>query len=240
MKRGKITFLFVIFIIFLNLNFASAVRISELELNPAGTDSGNEWIELYSSSSVSLDGWHVENVKGKSFNLSGDCSGYCVFITSYNFLTNDKQKIRLADGDGRVIDETIEVSDSANNGKSWQFCGEWIFAESSKDAENNCPVKEEAPINEEEPSMSEEKIVKESADSNAESDAVISEYIVQNETKTFMPQVETITLEKGIKTFKSRTEYIKEYSVYGFTLFLLISLIVLIVFAKRRKNRELV
>ncbi|MBU7004518.1 MAG: lamin tail domain-containing protein [Theionarchaea archaeon] len=40
--------------------------INELEHNPAGTDTGNEWVELFNptSSSVSLSGWSLSTTHG--------------------------------------------------------------------------------------------------------------------------------------------------------------------------------
>jgi len=44
---------------------------------------------------------------------------------------------------------------------------------------------------------------------------------------------------KDIKSYKSRSEYIKEYSIYGFTLFLAVLLITLAIWKKLKANREI-
>ena len=36
------------------INICSAIKISEIELNPAGTDKGNEWIELFSDEKINF------------------------------------------------------------------------------------------------------------------------------------------------------------------------------------------
>ena len=118
MGRGGVIFLLIVVLI--NLASASSVRINEVELNPSGTDNKNEWIELYSTQETNLDGWTIVNAKGKVFGLNGSFSEYKTIITPYNFLANDKQKLKLFDSDNQLVDETDEISDSYNDERSWQ------------------------------------------------------------------------------------------------------------------------
>jgi len=63
-------------IILILLPIVKSVRINEVELNPAGTDSGNEWIELYSPVTVDLTGYLIHSSNGrnstkKRYNVRG-------------------------------------------------------------------------------------------------------------------------------------------------------------------------
>jgi len=213
-------FKFAIFIILLiSLASASTVRINEVELNPSGTDNKNEWIELYSSQEVNLDGWTITNTKGKVFGLNGTVEGYKSFITPYNFLTNDKQKIKLFDNENKLVDETDEISDNSNDERSWQVCDNgWKFEQASKDEKNDC---EDEEINKIEEDDTEKDKVNETQ--AAVNDSPIQNIVEQNN------ETEVITLApKGIKTWKSKKEYIKEYALIGFALFCLLILVYLI------------
>jgi len=221
--------IFLLIVVLINLASAFSVRINEVELNPSGTDSKNEWIELYSSQEISLDGWTIVNAKGKVFGLNGSFSEYKAIITPYNFLTNDKQKIKLFDSENNLVDETDEISDSYNDERSWQVCdGEWKFELASKDEKNECSVEEET-IEESDKVYAEKDNVKEN--SVIESSAVGD--IVDEQIDEQIDETETITLNlsKGIKTWKSKKQYIKEYALIGFALFCLLILVYLI-----RKN----
>jgi len=56
-KKGKGLILMSFVIMSLLISFISSIRINEVELNPYGTDSGNEWLEFYSKGEVNLTGW---------------------------------------------------------------------------------------------------------------------------------------------------------------------------------------
>jgi len=58
-------------IILILINFVYAeIRINEVELNPAGSDGGKEWIELYSDSLINLEGWKLVNHDNKVLFLN--------------------------------------------------------------------------------------------------------------------------------------------------------------------------
>jgi len=61
----RLVFLFVLFVISAS-SLCSALRINEVEMNPAGTDTGNEWIELYNDGEISLEGYVIINNDGKT------------------------------------------------------------------------------------------------------------------------------------------------------------------------------
>ena len=202
----------IIFILIL-INIASAVRINEVELNPGGDDKGNEWIELYSESHFDLNGLTIMNVKGKNISINGSFSGFFIVNTPYSFLANEKQKLTLFKNNEK-IDETPEITDKADDSRSWQLCSEWIFAESSKEEENSC--QEENKINSEG-----DNSINLNTTKNIE-DVKINNTKIDEETSIIR------LVPKDIKSYKSRTQYIKEYAIYGFTLFAIILFIVVL------------
>ena len=223
---GREGVIFLLIVVFISLASASTVRINEVELNPSGSDNKNEWIELYFTHEISLDGWTIVNAKEKVFSLNGTFEGYKIIITPYNFLANDKQKLKLFDSENKLVDETDEISDSYNDERSWQVCdGEWKFEQASKDEKNDC--EDEETIEESDKVYAEKDNVKENS--------VIESSAVGDIVDEQIDEIETITLNlsKDIKTWKSKKQYIKEYALIGFALFCLLILVYLI-----RKNGQ--
>lgn len=116
----------------------SALKITEAESNPLGKDSGNEWVELYSDSDLSLDNYFLENGDGDLFNLSGSINGYLVITFSGLWLDNLNETIFLK-FNGDVIDEVPVFADSKNNDLTFSLCNnEWDMATSTKGEDNSC------------------------------------------------------------------------------------------------------
>ena len=131
----KIAFLITLIIIL--ISGVSAIRINEVEMNPAGKDYGNEWIELYSKEEVNLEGYKLVNNDGGELNLEGNFSGYFIYIFSRQWLDNFDEKVFLYK-ESELIDETDTFDDSKNDDLTWQLCDSWKFMASTKGEENNC------------------------------------------------------------------------------------------------------
>ncbi len=130
----------------LNLVYAE-IRINEIELNPAGTDTAEEWIELYSSNEINLSGWKLINNDDDEIELNQIFNGYLIIEFNGLWLDNSDEKLFLYNNE-TLIDETDLFDDSNNNDKTWQYCsGEWNFITMTKNSENNC--EEDNPNNEE-------------------------------------------------------------------------------------------
>jgi hypothetical protein len=122
-----------------------AVKINEVELNPVGSDSGNEWIELYSSSEVSLINWTLKNKDNQTLTLNETFSGYLIINLIGQWLDNSDEKVFLYN-QNELIDETILFSDSNNDNKTWQYCNNaWSFTYITKNSENNCSTTQITP-----------------------------------------------------------------------------------------------
>lgn len=225
--------LICIFLSCINAIYAEVI-ISEVELNPAGEDRGNEWIELYSSEEVDLNDWKLISSNGRNFSLNFSFSGYSSFVTSNNFLTNEKNTLKLINKNSEKIFETEELSDSSNNDKTWQYCGEWVFSEASRNKENNCPQEKEEPQDDEEiQSHQDEEKEKEKLDGNLENGIIENEELADENEEITTESIIILNTKNNPEDnriiYKSRKEYIKEYSIYFFIVFSLLLVFVLIV-----------
>lgn len=106
------------------------VVINEFEQNPIGTDSGEEWIELYNPSSkdVNIGGWRLVDSYYKKTVLipSGTvlaAGGYLVVPWTNGSLINSKFiALNLFDLAGREVDCTLEAIDEKNSDLCWARC----------------------------------------------------------------------------------------------------------------------
>jgi len=134
------------------------LSINEVELNPQGSDSGREWVELYNplDSEIAVDGYSLETTHGEIalIELSGKvpANGYKIFTFPHTSLDNGNAQDSFAKGDaillrapsGRALDVTPLISDTANDQKTWhrRWDGgpKWVFGDSSKGTSNGNPL----------------------------------------------------------------------------------------------------
>ena len=91
------------------------LRINEILPNPTGTDTGQEWIELYNygADDVNLRGWKLDDIDGGStpYEFKEDkiieAHGYAVFKNDVTkiALNNDTDSARLISSDGVIVDQ---------------------------------------------------------------------------------------------------------------------------------------
>jgi hypothetical protein len=133
-----------------------SVIINEVEINPPGLDSGNEWIEILNLSAqpVDLFGWTVSYVyRGpgtvpvaeESIILGPD--ERFVFVYPRLALRNAQANvIRLIDPAGLVVDETSPLTDTADDESTWQrfpdggdpwFPDLWLFLPATRGRTND-------------------------------------------------------------------------------------------------------
>ncbi len=131
------------------LSICSSLSINEIELNPADSDVGNEWLELYSEEKINLEHHYLENEDGDIYNLNGSIEGYLVINFEKQWLDNSKAIIYLKI-DNKTITQTLELSDSKNNDLTLNLCkGSLILLSSSKGSLNNCNVENKSEKKEE-------------------------------------------------------------------------------------------
>ncbi|HLC78493.1 MAG TPA: hypothetical protein VJH92_05185 [Candidatus Nanoarchaeia archaeon] len=229
MIKGGVLIAFVIM-----LNSISAIVINEVELNPQGTDAGGEWIEIYSDSVMSLEGYKIANNDGKEIALNGSFSGYYMINFNKQWLDNSNEKVLLYK-DSSLVDETDILSDSSNNQKTWQFCETWQMHDQTKGKQNDCgdttpeeSVKNESTVNKNgaKKNLSEEKPIKVFN---------LSNQTIKNETKTEIIPPEVIKL--NAKTIKTEdNSYLKESGNYAFYALILFALLLGVLFLARRRK----
>ncbi len=135
------------------LKSCRSLVINEWEQNPAGTDTGKEWIELYNptSQAVNIGGWMlVDSYSGKSVKVSAgtviNSDGYQVLAWTNGSLINSYlTSITLLDSSGREVDRTSEAKDEKNdglcqarypNGKDLGSDTDWKFQASTPGSSN--------------------------------------------------------------------------------------------------------
>lgn len=120
------------------------ILINEVELNPAGTDSGTEKVELYNPSSkgVDISGWTVSSTAGRTATVvinEGTTippKGYLIAGSdSQQWLDNTGEGIELRNDLGILIDSVGPFSDQDNDESTWQRSPDgqdnWIFSTSN-------------------------------------------------------------------------------------------------------------
>jgi len=124
MKSFLIIAVTMVLSLFIVPAFADIVII-EVESNPAGTDSGNEWARLFNSGkdSINLSGWSINSTHGetKSYRLSGNISA-CndkMVIFPGQFVDNENESLILYDDAGKVVDSTSKINDNADTSATW-------------------------------------------------------------------------------------------------------------------------
>jgi hypothetical protein len=147
-----LVFLFVI-------PLASSLRINEVELNPVGGSSGREWIELYNENSQQIDisGWIVYDGLSsptKIFTMPNNTilqsNLYYIIELNYSKLNNDGDFVTLYNSLMQQVDQTPKtppLKDSNPGIKTQQYCSSgYVFAEATKNSENNCPSEENVSV----------------------------------------------------------------------------------------------
>ena len=110
-------------------SFANHVVVNEIEMNPSGTDAGNEWVELYNptSSSVDISGWKIKTTGGKRTEDVSIPSGtsiksngfYCHTFPSQWLDNENNESAILFNAQGSEVDRTPGKNDTSNDSRSW-------------------------------------------------------------------------------------------------------------------------
>jgi len=98
-----------------------SIKINEVEANPDGTDSGNEWLELYNPNAFSVDltGWKIIDKDDSETPLSGTISANSYLLIAeptYSLsLVNSGESLTLVDDGDIIIDQTPTLADNPAN-----------------------------------------------------------------------------------------------------------------------------
>lgn len=211
-----------------------AIRINEVELNPEGTDSGMEWVELYSSIEINLEDYKLVNNDGDEINLSGSFLGYYIHIFDKQWLDNSDEKVLLYK-DNDLIDETEIFKDDKNNLLTWQLCENWEFKESTKEEENNCVSNTGVGENTSHSSSPDENEPEENEDEEEEDNSE-SEIICINQEKNNQEKNNKVLDTINLNTEKNTERLTKrDYALYGLIIF---TVFIIILFLLKRKKDQ--
>jgi hypothetical protein len=117
------------------------ILINEVELNPPGTDSGNEWVELYNPNSFAVDvsGYALSTTAGATVTTKIPAetmigsNGYYIVTYSGQWLDNENESVTLANAAGVIIDSTPTLTDTANDNRAWQRTPNGVDTDSISD-----------------------------------------------------------------------------------------------------------
>ena len=135
--------MFILVILMFYSLVSAKVFINEVEFNPAGSDTGNEWVELYNNEfvPVNITGWKILDKNGINTLPGGviiNATGFYVINSSHDISPNSNQNFSLLNISNGIIDQTILFNDSSpstGNNKTWQrvFDGNniWQFQQST-------------------------------------------------------------------------------------------------------------
>lgn len=130
--------------------------INEIEINPAGLDTDNEWVELLNPTDAAIDlmGWQISySYRDEGLLPLSETSqiippgGRFIFVYPGLRLRNgEAHAFRLVDPEGIVVEETAPFKDEANDAATWQrfpdggdplFLDLWLFQEASRNKSNS-------------------------------------------------------------------------------------------------------
>lgn len=121
----KILFLLLLLVPLFVPVYAENIVIIEVEPNPEGIDSGNEWARLFNSEneSVTLSGWIINSTHAdtKSFKLSGTIGPCTEKLIKFpgEFIDNENESLILYDNTGTIVDSTSKINDGLDNSLTW-------------------------------------------------------------------------------------------------------------------------
>ncbi len=132
----------LVLVVLLFLPFVSAsVFINEIELNPKGTDSGIEWIEIFNDNGeVNLTGWYIQDRDKNNLSFPSVIIHDFYVLDSLNNLVNVNENISLFNDEGILQNQALLLTDEENDNRTWQRIpdgtGDFIFKQETKNNVN--------------------------------------------------------------------------------------------------------
>jgi hypothetical protein len=203
MKRGIIFLLTLVLVI----SSVNALIISEIESNPDGKDSKNEWMELYSEDPINEEITIINN-DDDELKVKFNFQGYYVYIFDSQWLDNSDEKVYLYNAGDGLIDQTNLFDDGEDTDFTWQRCDDtWVFQKSTREKENclqEIPEPEEEPLEEVSDSEETEEEIEEEVEEIEEEveEVVIEEEITQENTNSITAGV----IKLDSKDIKSKSD----------------------------------
>ncbi len=119
---GKLSYLLVILLValtFIGLTSAALI-INEIEVNPPGSEAGNEWIELFNDGTpVNLSGWYIQDKDGNNYSFGEVIVTQFYVLDGLSGLENLNQDLNLYDKNGAMKDSYENFDDILNSDMTW-------------------------------------------------------------------------------------------------------------------------
>jgi hypothetical protein len=200
---------------------AQMITINEVEYNPTGPVTNNQWIELYNQEQnlVDVGNWLIKSTKlGKTYSIPAGFvilpNDYLVIPFSSTMFALGSESVVLLTPDSVEVDRTPEFDDNADDDLTWQRFpngidtdtpADWMFRNSTHGATNGFPVQRQnftlsTPIFVD---MKGDKVASVTAGQMA---GVKSEIINQFSTERTFAYIVQITDEDGFTVFLSWVE----------------------------------
>lgn len=200
-----VVFLFIITSTVINGFNVEALIVSEVELNPEGSDIGNEWVELYSDIPIDLEGYYLINADGQIYNLTGKIDNYLVVKFPKQWLDNSAESVTLIDNES-ILGITPDLADSKDSGFTWSLCGDqWFLGESSEGSENICPQNDSETPEQNETNDDTDESVEDNEESSDENEEGYDDVI---DTANYTENSEVVNKEYDQLDFGARNEKI--------------------------------
>jgi competence protein ComEC len=124
---------------------SNQILINEVELNPEGTDTGTETVELYNPSNAGIDvgGWTISSTAGRTATvvinegITIPPKGYLIVgrDSQQQWLDNSGEGIHLRNNLGILMDSAGPFSDQDNDDSTWQRSPDgqdnWVFSDNN-------------------------------------------------------------------------------------------------------------
>lgn len=134
------------------LSNISALKINEIEINPALGSAEKEWVEIYNEGEeINVSQFTINDSLKKRYTFENETfipkNGYYIVEFKTATLNNDGDSLALINPLGEIIYSTGILKEEKNSSKTWQLCeNNWEFIEATRGEENNCPTPEEIPV----------------------------------------------------------------------------------------------
>lgn len=147
--KKEIFIIWIIFIVILIPLVLGDVFINEVEANPSGIDSGNEWVEVYNNgSSVNLSGWYITDRDGNQMLFPSIILNDFYVLNNLTGLVNSDENVSLFNFSNNLQDSTDNLSDTNDNNRTNQRVpdgvGNFVFRDGTKGITNirtiNVPI----------------------------------------------------------------------------------------------------
>ncbi len=192
------------------------LKINEVEFDPPGPDTNNQWIELCNKSPdlVNIGGWLIKSTKlNKTFKVPDGFviapNDYLVIPFNDVMFAHQNESVVMLTPDSVEVDRTQQLSDAFDDDRTWQRfpdCSDtWAFRNSTHGITNGFPVAK-SNFTLSEPILVDQKGNKVDAFNAGQMAGIKSEIVNQSTEERTFAYIVQIKNEQGFPVFISWVE----------------------------------